>query len=210
MFHNHQNADQLTNVQIGSMAPGASVTVSPVNHSTPKNTLVLQPTLQTTHSAQEVMKSSLNTLGSGCLAALAVGSDVFGVLSQFGIQTGIMSAVALVACALVVWRNRQVLRITIKRQDRKDREWYAGHGIIAEEMSDGSYATYRCMGPCDYPHCTGTVSLHDTPPREKGRFPYIGVCSRDPRNHCYSVDRNGVATQIQLDWRPVETEKHKV
>lgn len=137
----------------------------------------------------------------------AIFADYVGILSHFGIS-GFMTTVAPAAIALagglilringdnefVAWRLRRPKRPNEPRPISLQRYL---------ELDDvGNYLISSRTAPCIYPKCRGTIIAKNLPPREVSRDGLAGVCSVAGNAHSYLIDRNWVAREQDLDWRP--------
>ncbi len=116
--------------------------------------------------------------------------------------------IVISAVLVITWIwNYRYLQIFFAKESTGKLGTYLGRGKFICRTNDRNYMEYQVNSHCIYPKCDGIAFIRNTPPREKGNYPFIGSCTVDERRHTYEVDVNGIGTLKQFDWRPVENNK---
>jgi hypothetical protein len=139
-------------------------------------------------------------------------ADFLGILGYLGMPRFATIIVSLPAGAILAMLSAAILGENFNSLDfwvrskflRTNEAKHIGPDKFLEVDEGGDYLTYSCTAPCLYPKCRGRVVVVKLPPREHERYPneLAGLCSIGGQAHSYLIDRNGVATPRELDWRP--------
>jgi hypothetical protein len=139
-------------------------------------------------------------------------ADLLGVLSYFGMPRFATIFVSLPAGAILAMLSAAILGENFNSLDYWVRSKFLGANEpkhigpdrFLEVDERGDCLTYSYTASCLYPKCRGRIIVVSLPPREHERYPdeLAGLCSIGGQAHSYLIDRNGVATPRELDWRP--------
>lgn len=137
------------------------------------------------------------------ISALAILSDIIGLISYLGLNKGIIVLIfAPLALFMTLFTSHQrwVLGLPTDIAKHKGGWWY-------EKLENDEIAVYLKKAKCIYPKCNGVVHIVPAPPRERPNHTLVGRCSHGDVQHTYSVDFNGIGYPRKFDWRSLPTEK---
>jgi hypothetical protein len=96
------------------------------------------------------------------------------------------------------------LHLIIQRTGTRD--VFLGNGIFASRVSKEITLTYWLTAPCNYPSCSGRVTVYETSKYEQEKYSHflMGRCSVDTDRHTFTFDKNriGIRREFRNDAKP--------